>query len=53
MASGGKPKPHHPHGWLRHYGGMLAPDSLTVTRLTLELDVAKRLQRSAGVAAPP
>lgn len=45
------PRSHHPRGWLRHYAGMLAPDSLAATRLTLERDAAKRLRRSAAVLA--
>ncbi|HEX5309172.1 MAG TPA: alcohol dehydrogenase catalytic domain-containing protein [Solirubrobacteraceae bacterium] len=51
MAPSGNPKPHHPHGWLRHYAGMLAPDSLAATRLTLERDAAKRVGRSTRVLA--
>lgn len=42
-----KTSEHHPRGWLRHYAGMLAPDSLVATRLTLERDAARRLTRSA------
>lgn len=43
-------KAHRPRGWLRHYAGMLAPDSLAATRLTLERDAGRRMRRSAGVA---
>ncbi len=37
-----------PRGWLRHYAGVLAPDGLLATRLSLERDGGERLRRLTG-----
>jgi alcohol dehydrogenase len=34
-----------PRGWLRHYAGLLAPDSFVATRMSLERDRRERLRR--------
>lgn len=34
-----------PRGWLRHYAGLVAPDGLAATRLSLERDSRERLRR--------
>ncbi|HTD58180.1 MAG TPA: alcohol dehydrogenase catalytic domain-containing protein, partial [Solirubrobacteraceae bacterium] len=36
---------------MRHYAGMLTPDSFTATRLSLERDKAQRVRRSAATLA--
>jgi alcohol dehydrogenase len=40
-----------PRGWLRHYAGVLAPDGLLATRLSLERDSGERLRRLSGTIA--
>lgn len=46
-----KARRHRPRGWLRHYAGMLGPDSLVATRISLERDAGERFRRSTGVLA--
>jgi alcohol dehydrogenase len=51
VSRSGAAKPRRPRGWLRHYAGMLGPDSLAATRVSLERDAGGRTRRSAGIAA--
>jgi alcohol dehydrogenase len=42
---------HRPRGWLRHYGGILAPAGAPAGRVALERDRDERLRRLADAAA--
>jgi alcohol dehydrogenase len=46
--SRGRADRRRPRGWLRHYAGVLAPDGLVATRLSLERDSGERLRRLTG-----
>ncbi len=46
----GTPHGRRPHGWLRHYAGLLAPGSSVAATLALERNRDQRLKRLAGSA---
>jgi alcohol dehydrogenase len=47
-AGHGPPHGHRPHGWLRHYAGLLAPSGAVAGRLALERNAEQRLNRLMG-----
>jgi len=47
-ARGSGSRPNRPHGWVRHYAGLLTPNGVAATRLGLERNREQRLGRLAG-----
>jgi alcohol dehydrogenase len=50
IGSQGAPR-RRPRGWMRHYAGMITPDSFVATRVSLERDKRERLRRSTAMVA--
>ena len=47
-AHGSRSRPSRPHGWVRHYAGLLTPHGVAATRLGMERNRAPRLGRLAS-----